>query len=288
MAGTTIPKGGSSVVDPNRLQVGPATSRVQPAPPFQETLAEAARRRAEVPEENPPPQEHTVRPGDTLSEIVAAQFVELGSGYTRRDVYDTVKQVAAANGLANPDRIFPGQKIDLAGVGNPLAGPLPGAARQAAAQLALNHPPPQNLQPPATGRITSFFGRRNHPLSGLDHQHTGIDIGLPTGTSIKPIAPGVVTFAGQNGGYGQLVEIDHGNGLTSRYAHLSELLVSVGEEIGPEHILGHSGRTGISTGPHLHLEIRRQDKPINPLILLSRQEIEGGSLLARARSLAKR
>lgn len=286
MAGITIPKGGRPVVDPTRLNVGPAGSPIQPGPAFQEILAEAAKLKAAPHAENPPSQEYTVRPGDTLSEIVAAQFEKLGTGYSRRELYDTVQQVAAANGLADPDRIFPGRKIDLAGAGNPLAGPLPGSARQAA-DPAADRESSQGLRPPVNGRITSLFGLRTHPLSGRDQQHEGIDIGLPTGTPIKPVAPGVVTFAGHNGGYGQLVEIDHGNGLTSRYAHLSELLVSAGEEIGPDQTLGRSGQTGLSTGPHLHLEIRRQDVPVNPLDLLSRREIETGPLVAQARSSAK-
>jgi murein DD-endopeptidase MepM/ murein hydrolase activator NlpD len=115
---------------------------------------------------------------------------------------------------------------------------------------------------------------RIHPVFGKEQHHDGIDISLPTGTPVQPVDAGRVTFAGNKGGYGLLVEIDHGNGLTSRYAHLSELLVGVGEEILPGRPLGLVGQTGVATGPHLHLEIRRDHQPINPLLLLSRERIE--------------
>lgn len=279
----SIPKSAFPVSDPGLPKAGSASSRLEPAAAFQEALAAAARRRAEASEEHAAPaREHTVHPGDTLSEIVAAQLDQLGTGYSRRDLYETVKRVAAANGLDDPDRIFPGRKIDLTVVSGLAANPVPETPLQADRPETAQDSR-QAFQPPAKGMITSPFGMRLHPLLKVERQHDGIDIGLPTGTPVRPIAPGVVTFAGPNGGYGQMVEIDHGNGLTSRYGHLSKLLVKEGDEIGADQILGHSGDTGLSTGPHLHLEIRRQGQPIDPLTLLSRQEIEAGSILAQAR-----
>lgn len=221
--------------------------------------------------------EYTIRRGDTLSEVVAAALRKQGGRVSRSELYKAVKRVAAANGLANPDHIFPGQKIRLMGLSK--AGSATESLPVQASSFAAGFPAASPietrvLQPPAHGRLSSRFGMRTHPVFGKEQHHDGIDISLPSGTPIQPIEGGTVTFAGENGGYGLLVEIDHGNGLTSRYAHLAELLVSVGEEIKPGRPLGLAGQSGLATGPHLHLEIRRDHKPVNPLLLLSQERIE--------------
>lgn len=220
--------------------------------------------------------EYTIRQGDTLSEVVAAFMRKQGVSCSRSELYKAVNRVAAASGLANPDQVFPGQKIRLSDISKatstePALGQAPdlAIALPTAAQGEANA-----LQAPAHGRLSSRFGMRVHPVFGKEQHHDGIDISLPTGTPVQPIDAGTVTFAGNKGGYGLLVEIDHGNGLTSRYAHLSEVLVSVGEEMLPDRPLGLVGQTGLTTGPHLHLEIRRDHQPINPLLLLSRERIE--------------
>jgi len=214
--------------------------------------------------------EYTIRRGDTLSEVVAAAMRQQGISFSRSELYNAVDRVAAANGLANPDYLLPGQKIRLTGMASapgrsPDSAPLSPARSQDEGEA---------LQAPAHGRLSSRFGMRVHPVFGREQHHDGIDISLPVGTPIQPVEAGTVTFAGERGGYGLLVEIDHGNGLTSRYAHLSELLVSAGEQILPDHPLGLAGQSGLATGPHLHLEIRRDNQPINPLLMLSREAIE--------------
>ena len=214
--------------------------------------------------------EYTIRRGDTLSEVVAAAMRQQGISFSRSELYNAVDRVAAANGLANPDYLLPGQKIRLAGLAS-----APGRSQDLAPlSPAGAQDESQNLQVPAHGRLSSSFGMRIHPVFGREQHHDGIDISLPVGTPIQPVEAGTVTFAGERGGYGLLVEIDHGNGLTSRYAHLSEMLVSAGEKILPDHPLGLAGQTGLATGPHLHLEIRRDNQPINPLLMLSREGIE--------------
>lgn len=220
--------------------------------------------------------EYTIRRGDTLSAVVAAIMRKQGVSFSRSELYSAVNRVAAASGLTNPDQVFPGQKIRLSDISKatstePALGQAPDLAivLPAASQGEAN-----DLQAPAHGRLSSRFGMRTHPVFGKEQHHDGIDISLPTGTPVQPVNAGTVTFAGNKGGYGLLVEIDHGNGLTSRYAHLSELLVSVGEEMLPGRPLGLVGQTGLATAPHLHLEIRRDHQPINPLLLLSRERIE--------------
>ena len=118
-----------------------------------------------------------------------------------------------------------------------------------------------NLINPISGTITSRYGSND---SVRDHTHAGIDIGAPTGTSIKAAAAGTVTFAGWSGGYGYCVKLDHGNGVTTVYAHCSQLLVSSGQSVSQGSIIAKVGSTGNSTGPHLHLEVRKNGITYNP------------------------
>lgn len=119
---------------------------------------------------------------------------------------------------------------------------------------------------PAPGhRITSGFGKRRDPLIGRSAFHAGIDMGLASGTPVHATGAGTVIRAGRNGGYGKMVEIRHASGLTTRYAHLSRILVKKGQAVSPGMVIAKSGTTGRSTGPHLHYEVRKGDKAVNPM-----------------------
>lgn len=123
---------------------------------------------------------------------------------------------------------------------------------------------------PAPGRdITSRFGNRPDPFFGGLAMHAGIDFRAPTGTEIRSTGSGKVVTAGFSGGYGNMVEIDHGFGLSTRYGHMSRILVSEGDTVEPGQILGLSGSTGRSTGPHLHYEVRRNGAPVDPMRFLN-------------------
>ncbi|MFZ2101963.1 MAG: M23 family metallopeptidase [Oricola sp.] len=122
---------------------------------------------------------------------------------------------------------------------------------------------------PAPGHsITSGFGNRRDPIIGRSAFHAGIDLSVPTGTAIHATGSGTVIHAGRNGGYGKMVEIRHVNGLTTRYAHLSKILVKVGDNVTAGKKIALSGSTGRSTGPHLHYEVRENSAAVNPMSFL--------------------
>jgi murein DD-endopeptidase MepM/ murein hydrolase activator NlpD len=115
-----------------------------------------------------------------------------------------------------------------------------------------------------TDEITSGFGPRVHPLTHDVRFHTGVDLRAREGAPIRAAAAGVVRSAGPRGGYGNAVEIDHGNGTSTLYAHASALLVEAGQRVAPGQAVALVGQTGSATGPHLHFELRRNDHPVDP------------------------
>lgn len=121
---------------------------------------------------------------------------------------------------------------------------------------------------PAEGEITSPFGWRVHPIFGTQRLHTGIDIGADYGDSVRAADGGVVIHSDWMGGYGNAVIIDHGNGISTLYAHNSQLLVSEGQRVAKGQTISRVGSTGYSTGPHLHFEVRQNGSPVNPLNFL--------------------
>ncbi|HEX8289268.1 MAG TPA: M23 family metallopeptidase [Pyrinomonadaceae bacterium] len=125
------------------------------------------------------------------------------------------------------------------------------------------------------GKINNEYGFRRNPFGGRSYEfHAGMDIDGNKGDSVLAPANGIVTKAGWHGGYGNLIEIDHGNGLTTRYGHLSQGNVQVGDAVQRGQLIGLIGSTGRSTGPHLHYELRMNDKPINPRRLLPSEPFE--------------
>jgi murein DD-endopeptidase MepM/ murein hydrolase activator NlpD len=112
--------------------------------------------------------------------------------------------------------------------------------------------------------LTSSFGGRRDPFTGAAAFHAGLDFRGPVGAPIYAAAKGKVSYVGQRSGYGNVVEISHGNGLVTRYAHMSHFASRVGEEVAPGDVIGAIGSTGRSTGPHLHFEVRINGRAVNP------------------------
>src|SRR5215211_5687776 len=126
---------------------------------------------------------------------------------------------------------------------------------------------------PVEGTLEAGFGGRRNPFGGSGYEfHSGQDIEAPWGAPVVAGASGTVSFVGWQNGYGQLVVVDHGGGLTTRYGHLSHIDVELGQVVSRAQLLGKVGSTGRSTGPHLHYEVRINDQPVNPqqYLLLSK------------------
>lgn len=131
------------------------------------------------------------------------------------------------------------------------------------------------------GKINNEFGYRRNPFGGRGYEfHAGMDIDGNRGDLVAAPGNGTVVTAGWEGGYGNLIEIDHGNGLTTRYGHLSRIGVQVGDQVQRGQLIGLIGSTGRSTGPHLHYELRLNDKPINPRRFLPPEPAEIKALSA--------
>ncbi len=182
---------------------------------------------------------HTVKAGETLSRIAAFY------GVSENDLRQ-------ANGLLTGEPA----------VGTRLYIPQPKTVPLSSSTAT------QGFLWPVRGTISSPFGPRIHPIYGIPSFHTGIDIAVPEGTPVRAAASGTVTFSGWQEGFGLLVVIDHANGYETYYGHLSKLLVTAGQSVSAGEVIALSGNTGLSTGPHLHFEVRYLDTPVDPRPLL--------------------
>ncbi len=143
---------------------------------------------------------------------------------------------------------------------------------------------------PANGRITSTFGMRRHPILGYKRMHSGIDFGGGYGAPIYAVTDGVVTIAGRHGGFGNYVKLSHAGGLGTGYGHMSRIAVRPGQRVARGQVIGYIGSTGLSTGPHLHYELYRNGRAVNPssVTFVTRAALEGKELAdfrARIRAL---
>ncbi|MGK6314908.1 M23 family metallopeptidase [Neorhizobium sp. DT-125] len=131
------------------------------------------------------------------------------------------------------------------------------SVRETARDLPFGNPAPGH-------QVTSRFGNRIDPFLGRLALHAGIDFQAETGQPVKATGAGKVTIAGLSAGYGNLVEVDHGQGITTRYGHMSKILVKEGDMVSAGDVIGRAGSTGRSTGPHVHYEVRRDGNPVDP------------------------
>ena len=196
-----------------------------------------------------------------------------GSG-VRADLFaDTLANaVAATGGLGIAEQLArsltPGAQAAQGVAPSPLPSALAHAPSGGDRSALVNAA--EALALPVAGRVTSGFGQRHDPFTGEPSLHTGLDVGAPEGTPIRVPAGGVVLSAGPRGGYGNAVEVDHGNGLVTLYGHAAEVLVSKGEFVEPGQEIATVGSSGRSTGPHLHFEVRQGGRVVDPSRVLKK------------------
>lgn len=189
-----------------------------------------------------PPSAHIIMPGDTLWDISQMAGV-------------SVAALAAANQICEDDPVVPGRVLVVPT--SDISGPNPVCVQQTLELMRISWP--------LSGRVTSRFGWRTHPIFGTREFHTGVDIATPAGAPVVAARSGIVRFVGWMTGYGRVIILDHGHGLQTIYAHLSAAIVSVGARVTMGDLIGRVGSTGWSTGPHLLFEIRRNGVPLDPL-----------------------
>jgi murein DD-endopeptidase MepM/ murein hydrolase activator NlpD len=125
-----------------------------------------------------------------------------------------------------------------------------------------------------TAQLSSDFGMRRDPFTRRMQHHSGIDLAVPTGTKVYPCKPGEVVFSGHKGGYGNVVVVRHEDSVESVYGHCSRNLVRTGQRVARNTVLALSGSSGRSTGPHLHFEVRVDDRAVNPMKMLREPSLE--------------
>jgi len=147
----------------------------------------------------------------------------------------------------------------------------------------------RGLLAPVPGPVTSNFGMRRHPILGYTRMHAGIDFKARYGTPIVAVSDGRVSAAGRAGGCGIAVRLEHGGGLSTRYCHMSQMAVRAGQQVRRGQVIGYVGSTGLSTGAHLHYEMYRGGRAINPasVAFVSRAELSGTELIDFRRQLIR-
>ena len=185
---------------------------------------------------------HTIQPGQTLTDISLAYAIP-------------VETLSEANGLTSGGTIYAGDRILIPGISTSFWADVVSLSRGVSARFIW----------PVSGEVVSEFGPRVHPVLENRENHDGIDIDVPEGTTIRAAAGGTVSFYGEQPGYGNLMILEHGDGFYTLYGHLEEAIASPGRFVDMGQSIAVSGNSGISSGPHLHFEIRNGEFPIDPL-----------------------
>ena len=184
---------------------------------------------------------HIIKEGQTLTDISLSYGVPVAT-------------LTAANGITPSTTIYAGDRILVPGATTTFWDNV----------VALSNGTPSRFIWPLTGEVVSGWGFREHPVEGFRHHHDGIDIDVPEGTIVHAAASGEVFFHGEQPGYGTTLILKHADNYYSVYGHLSNVFVYVGQYVEAGQGVAQSGNTGLSSGPHLHFELRNGDFPVNP------------------------
>ena len=185
---------------------------------------------------------HEIKEGQTLTDISLTYAV-------------SVEEITAANRITNPEMIYAGEEILI-----PRDASLPWRT-----VVALSRGAETRFIWPLVGEVVSTFGWRVHPVLQFRHHHDGIDIDVPEGTTVVAAAAGLVSFVGEEEGYGTMLVLSHADDYITAYGHLSRVFVYSGQFVEAGQPIAESGNTGISSGPHLHFEVRNREFPIDPM-----------------------
>lgn len=185
---------------------------------------------------------HLIKAGQTLTDIALTYAV-------------STEEIMTTNHITNPQLIYAGEEIIIP---KDTSSPWEAVVRLSKGKETL-------FIWPLFGEVISPFGWRVHPVLKHPHHHDGIDIDVPVGTPVHAAAMGRVTFVGEQEGYGTLVILSHAEGYFTAYGHLSKVFVYSGQFVEAGQPIAESGNTGISSGPHLHFEIRNREFPIDPM-----------------------
>lgn len=185
---------------------------------------------------------HVIKEGQTLTDISLTYAV-------------SVEEITAANRITNPEMIYAGEEILI-----PRDASLPWKT-----VVALSKGAETRFIWPLAGEVVSTFGWRVHPVLQYRHHHNGIDIDVPEGTTVVAAAAGLVSFVGEEESYGTMLVLSHADDYITAYGHLSRVFVYSGQFVEAGQPIAESGNTGISSGPHLHFEVRNREFPIDPM-----------------------
>jgi murein DD-endopeptidase MepM/ murein hydrolase activator NlpD len=185
---------------------------------------------------------HLVKKGQTLTDISLTYAVPIG-------------EITSINAITDPGKIYAGQEIIIPH----------GDAHLWETVIRLSLGRETRFIYPLMGEIVSPFGWRVHPVLGHRHRHNGIDFDVPTGTTVHAAAMGTVYTVGEKEGYGTWIVLEHQEGYYTAYGHLSTVFVNEGQFVETGQPIAESGNSGISSGPHLHFEVRHGEFPIDPL-----------------------
>jgi hypothetical protein len=223
-------------------------------------------------------QRFTGRVGPDLSQALQAAGVPEQQG--REYVALLARAIPLANGLSVDDRFdLVIQRSDDGGFGQLVYAGMDRVARADVELLkwtdgksiiwvnadGVGGESSDGMRMPVSGRVTSRFGERFHPILGYERFHAGVDLGAAAGTPIVAAADGRVVSAGWHGGYGRAVSIAHSGGLETKYGHMSRIAAYPGELVHRGDVIGYVGSSGLSTGPHLHFEVTKNGRAVNPM-----------------------